>query len=113
MRQLRKFVASMVIAGALLGTAHGVQAKSSESEEAQAVTQASVSMNSAIEIALQQVPGNVIGAEFENEDGQIVWEVEILAANKEVYELEIDATSGKVLEQKKDDDDEDEDDDRD
>jgi len=117
MKQLNKIVASMVLVGmvllgALAGTAYVVQAKSSESEDAQAVTQASVSMNRAIEIALQQVPGNVVGAEFEREDGQSLWEVEILAANKEVYELEIDATSGKVLKQKKDDDDEGEDEDR-
>jgi len=113
MKHLNKIVASMVLVGmvllgALAGTAYIAQAKNSESEDARAVTQATVSMNKAIEIAQQQVPGDVVGAEFENEDGQILWEVEILAANKEVYELEIDATSGKVLKQKKDHDDDDE-----
>jgi len=115
MKYLNKIVASMVITGmvllgALAGTAYVAQAKNSESEDAQAVTQASVSMNKAIEIALQQVPGNVVGAEFESEDGQTVWEVEILAANKDIYELEIDAASGKVIKQEKEDDDDDEED---
>lgn len=100
----------MVLVGVLAGTAYVAQAKSSESNDAEAVTQASVSMNKAIEIALEQVPGNVVGAEFENDDGQALWEVEILAANKEVYELEIDAASGKVLKQKKDEDDDEKDD---
>ena len=107
MKHLKKFVAALVIVGALAVGAYVVQAKFSESDNAEAVMQAKVSMINAIEIALLKVPGYAIEAEFESDDGKILWEVEILATNKEVYELEIDATSGKVVNQKKDEDDED------
>jgi len=113
MKHSKKFITAMVIVGILAGTEYIVQAKFSESDNAEAVMQAKVSMINAIEIALLQVPGNAIGAEFESDDGKILWEIEILATNKKVYELEIDATSGKVVNQKEDEDDEEGEDDKD
>lgn len=70
----------------------------------------SVTKAQATEIALQKVPGTVDEVELEKEDGKVVWEVEIIAANKQEHELLIDANSGEIIKQELDDDDHDDDD---
>ncbi|GJL77738.1 MAG: hypothetical protein NPINA01_07270 [Nitrospinaceae bacterium] len=112
MKHLKTITIAILIVSSFAGTAYIVQAKNSESENVEAVTQAKVSLNKAIEIALQQIPGNVVSVEFENDDGQTVWEVEVLAKNSEVNELKIDANSGEILKHEKEDNDDDEDDDK-
>jgi len=67
------------------------------------IQSAPIQLDKAVEIALATIPGVVKEAEFEIEDGKSVWEVEIVNAAKEVYELEIDANSGEILEQERDD----------
>jgi len=44
----------------------------------------------------------VTEAEFSNDKGKAIWEIEMVANDNQVYELEIDATIGKVLSQKLD-----------
>ena len=63
-----------------------------------AATATGLSVEQVIEIALDEVPGEVQELEMETEDGQQVWEVEILAADGSSMEVEIDAQSGDVLE---------------
>ena len=65
-----------------------------------------LSEEAAIEIALAEVPGQVRETELENEDGKMVYEIEIIAAadGKEM-EVEIDAETGAVLEVEAEDDD--------
>ena len=96
MKLIAKTIAVIVIGSGLVVTGLVVHA---ETKKAAAIAAASVTMENAVEIALQTVPGDVIGAEFELEHGQAVWEVEILAASQQFYELEIDATSGQLLRQ--------------
>ncbi len=67
----------------------------------------------AIKIALMEVPGEVQEAELETEDGMRIFEVEILTADGVEMELEIDATTGEILEVEAEDDDDDDDDDSD
>lgn len=72
-----------------------------------ATPQTSITIEKAISLAKAAMPGRVIEAEFEEEDGKSVYEVEIVAAGGKTYELEIDAHTGKVLkteEEEKDDD---------
>ena len=57
-----------------------------------------VSMEQATALALQQVPGTVVGAEVESEDDTLVWEVEVQTSSGETFEIEIDAVSAEVLE---------------
>ena len=113
MKHLKIIIIAVVIIGTFAGTAYVVQAKKSESENVEAVTQVNVSLSKAIEIALQQVPGHVVGVEFENDDGNTLWEVEVFSSEKAVFELEIDATSGKVLKKQNEEDEENDDDDND
>ena len=63
----------------------------------------SVTIASAMDIALEQVPGTVIGAELEHEDDVTVWEVEVMGADNQEVEVLIDAQTGAVLEVEVDD----------
>ena len=86
---------------ALISATFSIQAKDSHSvNDALAVTTATVTLEQAVSIALQTVPGTAVKAEFDNDDGQTLWEVEIVATDKQqVYELKIDANSAKVVTQ--------------
>jgi uncharacterized membrane protein YkoI len=51
----------------------------------------------------QIFPGKVLEVELEKEDGQIVYEIEILDGNGVIKEIYIDAKTGKLLLAKEDD----------
>lgn len=109
MKNLNRYITAVLIPVGLAGVAYGAQAKESEKNDALSAAQASVTINSAIDRALAKVPGIVVAAEYENEDGKAVWEVEVLAANKSVHDLTIDASNGKILSNQNDSDDDGED----
>jgi uncharacterized protein YpmB len=74
-----------------------------------------ISMERAKQIALEQVKGEILYAHLEDDDGKFTYEV-IIQAKDGKYEVEIDKSTGKVLEVEKEDnrgDDDREDDDRD
>lgn len=48
-------------------------------------------------IAAEQVPGDVIKVELENEHGRMIYELKILADSGRVREIELDARTGAVL----------------
>ncbi len=60
-----------------------------------------------LEVILKNVrqifPGKVLEVELEKEDGQIVYEIEILDGNGVIKEIYIDAKTGKLLPAKEDD----------
>ena len=58
---------------------------------------AKISFSDALKAALAAVPGSVIKAELEVEDGSLQYSFEIVGADKKVTEVEIDAGNGKVL----------------
>jgi uncharacterized membrane protein YkoI len=58
---------------------------------------AKISFDDALKAARTAVPGNVIKAELEVEDGSLIYSFEIVGADKKVTEVEIDAGNGKVL----------------
>ncbi len=93
----------LVLAGGIVGM---VSAQSAA--DATGLTQEQV-----IEIALMEVPGEVMEVEREREDGQHVYEVEILAADGSEMEVEIAADTGEILNVSADGEDCDKDDDED
>jgi len=58
---------------------------------------AKISFETALKAALAAVPGKVIKAELEVEDGSLLYSFEIVGADKSITEVEIDAENGKVL----------------
>jgi uncharacterized protein YpmB len=105
MKRLHTF--SLLGASALLLTSVGL-AMSNDAKEEVAVANlpTSVTMEDAIKTATTQFPGKVLEAELESEDGQAVYEVEIVNASGETREFEIDAQSGKILSSELEDQDE-------
>jgi len=58
---------------------------------------AKISLDSAVNAALQAVPGQVLGTELENENGYLVYGVEILKADRQIADVKVDAGYGKIL----------------
>lgn len=61
-----------------------------------------ISIEEAMMIALQQVPGHVVKAELEYDGGSVIYEIEIRSRDGQKYEVKVDANSGKVLKVKLD-----------
>lgn len=61
-----------------------------------------ISIIDAINIASEQVPGQVVKAELEHEKGMLVYEVDIITAQQVKYEVIVDANTGAVIEVKLD-----------
>lgn len=90
-------LAGVIAAGAVTGTV-----------SAQAVAEATgLTEEQAIEIALIEVPGELLEVELEREDGARVFEIEILNSDDEEMQVEIDAATGDILEIGAEDDDRD------
>ncbi len=58
---------------------------------------AKISLDSALKEALKTVPGTVLKAEIENENGYLVYGVEIAKVDRQIVDVKIDAGNGKVL----------------
>jgi mono/diheme cytochrome c family protein len=68
--------------------------KAQKVEKARAST---VSITDAIGIALQQTPGTVLEAEFEIEDGQALWEIEVATEDGRIMEILVDSQTGDIV----------------
>jgi uncharacterized membrane protein YkoI len=76
-----------------------------EAQEAQQLQSlAKIDQKAAEQAALQEVPGTVKDAELGNENGYVVWEVEVASNDGTLYEVKVDAGNGQVLHQETEDD---------
>ena len=66
-------------------------------DEAGLAGMAGISMDSAINAALAQVQGKVLRAELENENGYLVYGVEIVKTDHQIMDVKVDAGNGKIL----------------
>jgi len=94
---------ALTVGLAIVGTSLTALSSQDDDHNFEMVNQASLSAGQAIAIALNAVSGKVIEAEIEKEDGKLVWEVEVLTSENEVYELEIDANDGRIIETERED----------
>jgi uncharacterized membrane protein YkoI len=62
-----------------------------------------INTEAAIQIALQQVPGQVIKAELDYENGILIYEIDIRTISG-VYEVYVHAFTGQILKVEKDND---------
>ncbi|WP_203247144.1 PepSY domain-containing protein [Sporosarcina beigongshangi] len=56
-----------------------------------------ITMDQAMAIALQRVPGQVVKAELDYDDGMLIYEIDIRTAEGQKYEVKIDANTGVIL----------------
>lgn len=106
-----KKLAALALGGLLLTTsAAGIAVASgqlngsikiTQDNEANYATLASVTIDQAVASALKAQPGKVIKAELENENGYLVWGVEV-ASNNQINEVKVDAQNAKILKIEKD-----------
>jgi uncharacterized membrane protein YkoI len=99
-------ITGMVMAGliALGGTGISAQQANPEGsipvkneEEAGFAGMAKISMDSAINAALKEVQGKVLRAELENENGYLVYGIEIAKTDHQIVDVKVDAGDGKIL----------------
>ncbi|MGZ8375530.1 MAG: PepSY domain-containing protein [Nitrospira sp.] len=77
------------------GTAYGDEKE--KIGKAEMAATAKVTIDQAVKTASEKVPGTVIEAELESKHHKLVWEVEVVTAEKKVMEVHIDADSGAVI----------------
>ena len=94
---------ALIVGLVIIGTSLTALSSQDDGHNFEIVNQASLSAEQASAIALNAVPGKVIGTEIEKEDGSLVWEVEVLTSENEMYELEIDANDGRIIETERED----------
>jgi uncharacterized membrane protein YkoI len=94
-------LAALLTTGAALISAQPANPKGSiqinNKDEAQVVGMAKISMDSAMNEALKQVQGKVLKVELENENGYLVYGVEIAKADNQIVDVKVDAGNGKIL----------------
>lgn len=71
--------------------------------------QAKITMEQAMEIALKRIPGTITDRDLEKERGKLMYSFDIRDASGKVFDVEIDAKTGKVLKAVEDTEDEDDD----
>ena len=79
---------------------------SDEQEEKQLQKEATVTEEAAVSAALQEVSGKAGEAELEDEDGTVVYGVEVTDDQGKKFDVKVDAKTGKVLKAEADDEDE-------
>jgi len=73
-----------------------------KTDEAGFAQMAKIPMNAAVNAALKRVPGKVLRAELENENGYLVYGVEIVKADQQIVDVKVDAGNGRILRTDKD-----------
>ncbi len=73
-----------------------------EQSEAEFPSMAKISMGEAVQNAQASVQGQILKTELENENGFLVYGVEVVTADKAIVDVKIDAGSGKILSMDKD-----------
>lgn len=80
-----------------------VAGENEQQEQQRLSSQAKVSQADAEQAALAAVPGKVTASELGNENGSLIWEVDVTKADGSSAEVKVDAGNGDVLAQEADD----------
>lgn len=97
MSRKRTLIIGVLTAAALATTgAYAYQGQSGEQDEAAALAQAKITLSQAITAAEQHVGGKASSAGIEDENGKIVYGVEIVGGGKST-DVKVDIATGQVL----------------
>jgi uncharacterized membrane protein YkoI len=93
------FLTALIIIGAVSAqqTKHTDSIQIKSDDEAGFVGRAKIPLDSAVKAALAAVPGKILKVELENENGYLVYGVEVVKANRQISDVKIDAGDGRVL----------------
>ncbi len=83
--------------GQAAGQSAADEAAADKAESAKLATLATVSQAQAEQAAIAKVPGKVVVAELGDENGNVVWQVEVTATDSTQHEVMVDAGNGTVL----------------
>jgi len=78
-------------------TAGAAEAKPAEAERMKLLESAKIEVADAIKAALERAPGRVLDTELRSKNGKTVWEVDVASADGKSAEVDVDATSGQVV----------------
>lgn len=95
MRQQPLAVCALAIVLAAAGAAYGDD--NGKKGKAEIAAAAKVTIDQAVKTASEKVPGTVTEAELEMKHKKLVWEIEVVTADKKVMEVHIDADTGAVI----------------
>ena len=102
MNTLTKVTTVLLISGSVLGGAYAANSLDRQADnDANAIRSVKLSMRDALQTALDKVPGKPTLARLESDHGHPLWRIEI-AADNGVFDMQIDADSGRVLQQTQD-----------
>lgn len=93
-------ISALVLAASLAtisGFALAAPAAAGQNDAVADLAKARITLVQAANAAEAKIGGRAVGVELESESGTTAFEVEVVAANRAVYDVKIDATSGKVL----------------
>jgi uncharacterized membrane protein YkoI len=94
-------LAALLTTGVALMSAQPASQKGSiqinNKDEARVADMAKISLDSAMNEALKQVQGKVLRVELENENGYLVYGVEIAKPDHQMVDVKVDAGNGKIL----------------
>jgi uncharacterized membrane protein YkoI len=94
-------LAALLTTGVALMSAQPANQKGSiqinNKDEAQVAEMAKITLDSAMNEALKQVQGEVLKVELENENGYLVYGVEIARPDHQIVDVKVDAGNGKIL----------------
>lgn len=94
--------ASLIVLALTVGV-FGIKANPTDDKQTKVSVPAEQVIES-IRTAIAAKSGNVRGVDIESEDGKVVCEISVLAADGKTYEVEVDVATNTVLEIEEDDD---------
>jgi len=96
---MRTKTSQLILAGAGITSLVALTAvANAKSDRYEVLASVGTDMPTAVELALSAVPGTVVEAELERDDGQYIWEIEIVDDTDQLVSIELDGTTGQVLE---------------
>ena len=96
MKSLKKITLLITLSLVVFGASVVVQAKDSDENDAMSAKSAKVTLIQAVKVALEHIPGIAANAEFSTDEGQPLWEIEVITADNKVYDVEVNSLSGVV-----------------
>jgi uncharacterized membrane protein YkoI len=87
----------LLSAGTLAATGAAYGDDNGKNGKAEMAAAAKVTIEQAVKTASEKVSGKVIEADLEMEHKRLVWEIEVVTADKQVMEVHIDAETGAVI----------------